>query len=145
MNSIDKIAYAEVLTILKCMKIEYQQKIPQKLKNFFERNMAKDYKFNIDINKPLKEQKISDKAIHILAVLNLNYWCENEEEKQELLKLYMENDKKYNEKLHEKYNVEDMFKKHKKKESIQNNIMIPKDKQSILVKILNKIKVIFKH
>lgn len=87
-------SYTEVLTILNYMETEYQQKIPKKLIDFFKRNSAKDYKFDIDLAIPLKEQKLKDKTLSILAILNLNYWCENEVEKQELIKKYSENEKR---------------------------------------------------
>ena len=46
-------------------------------------------------------------------MLNLNYWCETEEEKQELIKHYTENERKYQEELRKKYNTDNIFQKKK--------------------------------
>lgn len=102
--------YKEIITILNNMEKEYQEKIPKKLIRFFEKNSAKEYKFDIDLNIPFKEQKLKSKTVTLLAILNLNYWCKNEEEKKELIKKYSENEKKYQEELREKYNPDNLFK-----------------------------------
>ncbi len=91
-------SYTEILTIINYMELKYKEKIPKKLVDFFERNKAKDYVFNIDFSKALKEQKFSEKTLPLLAMINLNYWCETPEEKQELIAIYKENDRKKNEK-----------------------------------------------
>lgn len=102
-------SYTEILTILKYMETEYQEKIPPKLIDFFKRNCAKDYEFDIDLAIHLKEQKLKAKTLSLLAMLNLNYWCKSDEEKQELIKHYSENEKKYQEELREKYNPDNLF------------------------------------
>lgn len=91
-------SYTEILTIINYMELKYKEKIPKKLVDFFERNKAKDYVFDIDFSKALKEQKFSEKTLPLLAMINLNYWCETPEEKQELIAIYKENDRKKNEK-----------------------------------------------
>lgn len=141
-------SYTEVLTILNYMETEYQEKIPKKLIDFFERNSAKDYKFDIDLAIPLKEQKLKAKTLSLLAMLNLNYWCKSDEEKQELIKHYSENEKKYQEELREKYNPDNIFKKHNQEKSVEENIVkeelaMVEYKESIWKKFINKIKSIF--
>ena len=42
----------------------------------------------------IEDQEIKESTVNILAMLNVNYWCETEEHKQELLKRYQENDLK---------------------------------------------------
>jgi len=140
--------YSEILAILNCMEKEYQEKIPQKLISFFERNSSKDYEFHIDADIPLKEQKLKDKTVSLLAILNLNYWCETEEEKRELIKHYSENEKKYQEELREKYNPDNIFKKHNQENKIEeNNIknesVLVEYKEPIFRRFINKIKNIF--
>ena len=90
-------AYAEVDTILDFMDKEYISEIPEKLRNIFREKKAKDYIKNIVPSKPLEEQELKDETLSILAVLNYNYWCKDESEKKELLKLYADNEKKYQE------------------------------------------------
>lgn len=141
-------SYAEILTILSHMEMKYQDKIPKKLIDFFERNSAKDYKFDIDLAIPLKEQKLKAKTLSLLAMLNLNYWCESDEEKQELMKHYSENEKKYQEELREKYNPDNILKKRNqeneiKENIIQNEVTLVEYKESIFRRLISKIKNIF--
>ncbi len=145
MNNEQMESYTEVLTVLNYMETEYKEKIPKKLIDFFERNSAKGYKFNIDLSTPLKEQKLKAKTLSLLAMLNLNYWCENEEEKQELIKHYSENENKYQEELREKYNPDDFLKKSNQENKMEGNIIknevtLVEYKESILKKIINKVK-----
>ena len=142
-------AYVEVIEILKFMDEKYVERIPQKLKSFFEKNRSKDYVFNLNPNKSLAEQNLKSKTLAILAMLNLNYWCENEEHKQELIKLYSENEKRYQEELREKYNPENIFKTRKvenkeDKEFVKNEVAMIEYKESIFNKIINKIRKFFK-
>lgn len=141
-------SYTEVLTILNYMETEYQEKIPKKLIDFFERNSAKDYKFDIDLDIPLKEQKLKAKTLSLLAMLNLNYWCNSDEEKQELIKHYSENEKKYQEELRKKYNPDNLFKNHNQENTIEekvteNNVALVEYKESISKRFINRIKSIF--
>ena len=141
-------SYTEELTILNYMETEYQEKIPKKLIDFFERNSAKDYKFDIDLAIPLKEQKLKAKTLSLLAMLNLNYWCKSDEEKQELIKHYSENEKRYQEELREKYNPDNIFKKRNQENQIEENIIqnevaLVEYKESIFRRFINKIKSTF--
>ena len=78
-------------------------------------------------------------------MLYLNYWCENEEEKNSLIKQYAENDRKSEEETREKYNPDNLFKnKEKNKEQIANNStetsLIIVEKEKWYKKIFNFIK-----
>ena len=106
MNIETRQAYSEVNKFLELIGEEMSNKIPLKLRNFFKREMDKNYI-------PIKEQNLKRKTIAIIAGLNLQYWCK-EERKQELLEKYSNNEKKYQEELREKYNADDIFKKNKK-------------------------------
>ena len=107
-------SFAEVDKILSLMEDKYVQKIPRKMREMFKTEKQKEYKPNIDANMPLNEQNLQRKTLAILAMLNLNYWCETEEEKQELLKVYAENDKKKEQEIRDKYNPDNLFKKKEK-------------------------------
>ena len=87
-------AYAEVDKILSFMEFQYVKKVPIKMRELFRNNGLKGYEPMIDKNIPLDQQKLQRKTLAILALLNLNYWCENQEENQELIKAYSENDQK---------------------------------------------------
>ena len=148
MNAEQKKAYKEVLVIVNSMEDKYIEKIPKNLMNFFERNSMKNYNFNVDVSIPLKEHKLHKKTISLLAMLNLNYWCENEDEKAKLLQLYTENEKKYNEVTLKKYSFENSFKKEEiqiKSDNVSKKETLPiENKENFFGKIINKIKKIFK-
>ena len=142
-------ASAEINEILKYLPEEYVGKIPTKLRDFFKKVKDKDYITNIEPNKPLDEQDIKPKTKTLLTILYREYWC-NEEEKAELDKILMENDKKYEAELREKYNPDNIFKnKHEteisEEEILENtNNLQAEIKESLFKKVINFFKRIFK-
>lgn len=145
-NNLSK-AYSEVLEILSYMEQKYIDMIPKKLLDLFNAEKDKNYKININPKIPLTEQKLQRKTLALLAMLNLHYWCESEEEKQELLKLYAENDKKKEEELREKYNPDNLFKKKETNKSVENEnntALIEYKKENFFKKVLNKIMSLFR-
>lgn len=86
--------YSEVYEILKLLGKEYTEKLPPKLYEHIqnERNPRSTKEFYID--KPIEEQDIKIETLEFISFLNLHYWC-TEEEKINLLKVYNENDLKY--------------------------------------------------
>ncbi len=104
-----KMAYCEVDVILDQMEEKYVNKIPSELRKLFKEQKRKDYLPEIKEDVPLTEQKLMRKTIAILAMLNLNYWCEDEKEKQDLIQMYAENDRKREDELRKKYNPDNLF------------------------------------
>lgn len=145
MESERAIAYSEVYSILKMMNSEYLDKIPNRLQKVIMEEMDKTYQPIIISDIPLKNQKLHAKTYTILAMLNLNYWCENQEHKKELLKKYSENEEIKNLKIREQYNPDNLFKnKDIKAEITEQPVAMVEYKESILSKIINKIKRILK-
>ena len=140
------IAYAEVYKILSFMDQKYINMIPLKLLNLFKEERDNEYKTNINNTIPLDEQNLQKKTLSILAMLNINYWCTNEQEKQELMELYAENDKKREEELREKYNPDNLFKNKDHKEQIYSNntALIEYREENFFKKIIRKIMNFFK-
>lgn len=142
-------AYAEIIEILDNLEVQYKEKIPNKLIDFFKDNSAKDYQNHIVNNISLSEQKLQKETLDILAMLTLNYWCNSEEEKTELMSIYSDNELKYQEELREKYNPDNLFKNRTKiQENIEENT---EEKQLVVIddkpwykKIFEKIKNMFK-
>ena len=139
-------ASAEINEILGYLPTEYVEKIPAKLREFFNKVKKVDYVSKIDPYKQLDEQELKPKTKTLLTVIYRNYWC-NEEERAELDKILIENDKKYEEELRERYNPDNIFKKkeiiEEKVETIQDNLpMIVKE--NIFTKVWNFIKNILK-
>lgn len=136
----NEIAYAEVDTILSLMDEKYVNRIPNKLREMFKEGRSTNYKPNIDPKKSLNEQNLQRETLVILATLGLNYWCESEEEKQELIKAYSENEKKNEAEIREKYNPDNIF---KNKNEIQENTQLTEYHEGVFKKLWNKIKSFF--
>ncbi len=147
-NSLSK-AYAEVLLILSYMEQKYIDMIPKKLLELFNEEKDKNYQPNINPNISLAEQNLQRKTLALLAMLNLNYWCKDENERKELLKMYSENDKKIEAEMRERYNPDNLF---KKKEKVEQNNDIKQERtelieykeKNIFRKILDRIKNFFR-
>lgn len=99
----EKRAYKELITIINNMDINYKNRIPPKLYNFFEANCAQDYNFSIDGSIALKDQGLMNETKSLLALINLKYWCDSEEKRQSLLKIYSENERNYLKQQEEKF------------------------------------------
>lgn len=112
----DTYAFAEVLELLSFMDEESVSKVPKKLLNLFETHASKSYQKHLSSELPLEEQNISEKTISYLGVLCLNYWCDSEEEKQDMLTQIRQNDIRREEELREKYSYEKMFNNQKSPE-----------------------------
>lgn len=139
--------YTELLVILNNMDIQYKQKVPKELIEFYEKNSSKEYQFQLEKNIPLKRQNIRPKTLSLLAMLYLNYWCKDEIEKQALIKLFSENEEKYQDELKKKYDID--FGKHKRIKDKQGNtdrasIIVSERKESILKRVINRIKDFFR-
>ena len=146
-NNIYK-AYAEVDMILSFMEVKYVEKIPKKMRELFENKKLQNYEPKINPQIPLDEQNLQKKTYAILAMLNLNYWCDDKNEKQELIKIYAENDRKKEEESREKYNPDNIFKKNEK-ENIpnieeKNTALVEYKESNFFKKIIRKIMNLFK-
>ena len=111
-------ASSEINEILRYLPTESVEKIPDKLRDIFNKVKKADYVSKIDPYKQLDEQELKPKTKTLLTVIYRNYWC-NEEERAELDKILMENDKKYEEELRERYNPDNIFKKKEKEEQFE--------------------------
>lgn len=112
-------AYAELLEILSLTDTSLTNKIPKKLINLFQTNASTDYKNHLTVTKPLEEQNISKKTASLIALLSLNYWCETEDEKNEIKSILLENSKIKQKELREKYNPDNIFNNNKATDYIE--------------------------
>ncbi len=159
MKSNYEVAYSEVLTILEKMDTRYQEKIPQKLIRFFEKHKRKDYNMEWHKNVPLRNQKINPETVTLLAMLDLYYWCETEEERSILRNKFVENERRYREAESQRYNQlfemkndlgENLFGAGNRDvhsaDKIEQTLAIKEleSKENLWQKIINKIKKIFK-
>lgn len=141
MRTISSVAYSEVFEIINQLEDDLVNKIPQKLIEFLDEERDKNYSSKIDINIPLNEQKINRNTMVLLTILNLNYWCETKEEKQELLKILNENEEKVKQKERQlkEGNFNNLFKENVNE--IENNTdLVQYKKESLIQKLFHKIK-----
>lgn len=141
MNDIRR-AYSEVSAILDLLDDEYISKVPRKFIEFIDNEKDNEYFININPNVPLEKQELLPDTINILAMLKLDYWCDTEEEKLELLNILNKNEEEYQEQLREKYNPENLFKNNDKNKEEKSLTII--EEKSFIIKIFEKIKSMFK-
>ena len=101
--------YSEVLGVLLALGNKYVGKLPLDLMQFLIENSTNATIPVIDRNKGIEEQDISEEARIFLTMLKMKYWCETEDEKNEILNTLKENEKMYQDELRKKYNVDDLF------------------------------------
>ena len=142
--------YSEVDGVLSALGEEYWDKVPPNLKNLIKKNKDKSNIIKYDMSIPLYKQNISKEALSMIALIHLNYWCENEKEKVELNRIFQENAIKNEEEKKNKYSTENIF-KNKKIQVIGNNeqnitktTQMIEYKKNIFTKIINFIKKIIK-
>ena len=136
-------AYSEVYSFINTLGMEYIEKIPNKIYNTIKDNRDKEYNPVFKKEQTLKEGLLSHEALCLLSALNLQYWCNDNEEKNLLKQKYIENTKKEQ----EKYSYDNLFKnKSKIVENISNeqeHTEMIKYKESIFLRIKNWFKRIF--
>lgn len=143
------VIYSEVYEIINNMDKKYIEKIPKKMLELIESERNLEYEPNIKANIPLEQQNLNKKTLAFLAMLNLKYWCEDENHKKELVKLYTQNDQKVEKNLNEIYDPNGIFSNGSDNiEGIIDNDnedteLIVYEKLTFLKKIVNKIKNFF--
>ncbi len=139
-------AYSEVYEFINSLGNEYKNKLPKKIYLTIQENRDKNYIPKYEVNQHIDSNTFSKEALALISALNLQYWCEDVEEKERLKKVYTENQKMEN----EKYSYENLFKSNKVEEQIQeeqqsdNVQLIEYKEENVFRKLINKIKNIFK-
>ncbi len=143
MNIKTKEIYSEVYQVLNLLGNEYIDRLPKSLFNMLEekRNINYEPKYTEDL--PLNKQNIKKETLSIIALLHLNYWCENVNEKKELSQMFKNNEDRYQDELRKKYDPDNIFKKHIQEKIIKNEISLVEYKESIFKRLINKIKSLF--
>ena len=150
MEYIAKEVCTELSTIIKYMPKEYQNKIPTNVVGFFEENKSNNYSVNINPNNIFDKSNIKKETLAIIAMLNIKYWCPNENLKKQLIKKYNENEKQYQKEIREVYNSDNLFKNRNKNSDIsevnevENTVTMVEYKEYFISRIINKIKQLFK-
>lgn len=142
--------YSEVYSALNMLGNEYISKLPASLYNMIKSEKLDAYNPTYDGTIALDKQKMKRESISMIALFHLNYWCENETEKNELRQLFKENEDNYQSELREKYNPDNLFNNKIKQQAIQENIvtsdvaMVEYKGQGIFKRIIERIQKFFK-
>ncbi len=119
-------AFSELDEFLELLSEEKRNEIPKRLRNFFKEE--KDQKYFKGINKdvPIKDQNLKEETLALIAILNIQYWCKDEDEKKRLKEIYEKNENKYQTELRERYNLGNIFetKSIAREEKIEDTSMI---------------------
>lgn len=86
--------YSEVYNFINVLGDEYKNKIPENIYRSFEKNRDKSYNPIFHADQELKEGDISKFALAFVLVLYTTYWCDNMQEKKEILTKIKNNTKK---------------------------------------------------
>lgn len=129
-----KIAYSEVLEILKYISKEEFNKVPKDMLEIFKANASNNNEFVYNPRKTLQEQNVSETARTIIAILFRDYWA-TENQKEKILKKQNYDREKIKEEM---YTTNNIFQKHNTQQNencIKNEVSMVEYKESIFTKI----------
>ena len=137
-------AAVEFNSILEYTSEDLKNKIPKKFLDFLQSIQSKTYKFEYDKTKKLDEQKLKPKTRGLIALVYQDYIC-NDAEKEEYIQKSQKIIQQIEESKREKYNPNDIFKDKKieNDKDTTNTVEIVEYKESIIKRIIRKIKNIF--
>lgn len=132
-------AYKEILEILKYVPEESVKKIPQEMRDMFEKEQLKTYDFQIDTSKTFEEQELLEETKAILANIFRDYWATPyQKERIEIKEKY--DRQQSEEQKRKRYNPNDFFKnKNNRNPDLEklSNLPIEVKKESFFKKIIN--------
>ena len=144
MSQSQRQAYSEIDEFLDLITEEEKNQIPLKLRKFFKEQKDQEYHKGINTSIPIKDQNLKSETLALIALLNLQYWCNDEDEKERLKKIYADNERKYQDEMREKYNPDNIFKNKKQNYEIneenknESNQMV-KYKESFIKRLFDKL------
>ena len=108
-SEITPLIAAETIAVLENTEITLVAKIPNKLIEALQEKADElGRKVNLDYTKSYKEQNISEETRTILTLFYRDYWC-TKEQKEEVNRIMLENEERYQKELREKYNPDKIF------------------------------------
>jgi len=139
----------EVDVVLNHLSEEDYKKIPEEILQAIKENKDKEYIWEYDETKELKDQGLSRDTIAFLGYLNTEYLL-NDKQKKLMQEINALKERKLEEEKAKQYSADDIFKKTKLEEDkeeeieqIQENSLVVY-KESFFTKMINKIKNFFK-
>lgn len=147
MDNVYREAFAEVLEVLKNSNQRILEKIPERFIAFLNENKDNNYIVKIDFTDANWDDNIKQETQAILALIYRDYIV-SKEERTRLLAEEKEEQNRIENELREKYNPDDLFKKHIEDKNvtendIQSEVTLVEYKESIFKRFINKIKDIF--
>ena len=141
-------AYTEVLEILKHIPKDELERIPKSELQFYEDNCDKNYKYEYNLDLAVDKQAISKEANTVIVALYMNYFA-NEKQKGIIEKILKQNSIEEEKAKNEKYDVNKIFEKNQNEHNGANKsenlpVDISNNQDSLIKKIINKIKSLFK-
>lgn len=131
-----KIAYSEVLEILRYISKEEFNKIPANMVEMFKANCSNENEFVYDPSKTLQEQNVSEIARTIIAILFRDYWATEVQKEKILAKQNFDREKI----KQEIYNPNNLFKNKQTiiEEKVEEQQLIVY-RESIVKRIFNRL------
>lgn len=142
-------AFKEVVEILKHVPEESVQKIPQDMRDMFEEEMDKNYKFEVKDNVEFEDLELLDETRAILANIFRDYWA-TPYQRERILEKEQYDRQKIDEEKQQKYNPNDLFSRknindtEELKNSNSENLPVEVKKEKFYHKLINFIRKIFK-
>lgn len=103
MNVATQEMYSEVYSILNLLGNSYIAKLPKSLFKMIEEEKSSTYNPQYREDQSLNEQNIKRESLSMIALFHLNYWCNSDEEKEQLKQLFKNNEEKHQAEIREKY------------------------------------------
>jgi len=150
-----KNAFAEVYTILDYIEDDDYYKIPEDVISVIYENRNKDYEYEMNEDLDIFKQPMLKETKAILFNFYRDYWSSNEQ-REKIKKIQKAERQKVEEKKKIEYGIDNIFtsstsnkkscenNKHINDETIENNFLIEVKKEGLIIKIINKIKMLFK-
>ena len=137
--------YSEVYSILNMLGNNYISKLPDSLYSMIKQEKLESYNPTYVDTLELEEQNVKKESVAMIALFHLNYWCNSSEEKEGLIKVFKDNEDRYQSELREKYNPDNIFEncyqiQKEQQNNVENNVAVVEYKESVFRKILNKIR-----
>ena len=136
---------AEVFKTIESLNYEEYNRISKKFLENIYKNMDRDYYLMLDVDDDFIDNKMSETAKEILALIYRDYLV-SPEERQQLLKEETEEEKRIEQELREKYNPDNIFKRNNSIDSkeVEETSLVIKEDEVWYKRFINKILTFFK-
>lgn len=134
-------ACAEMNFILNNLDLEDLEKIPKAFVQFFANNMDKNYKVNIDLDKPLYEQNLLEETKAFIKIIDLNYFTSKENFEKKIAELGLDDKNENNsyENIFQNKNISSIDKITIEKSNHQNLSLVQYKEENKIIKFIKNL------